>query len=193
MEITEHTPTTFVEFLGKYPTIKVLDFLLESVGDFSKTEIADFSGIGWVTLEELWPRLEKHKIVKAKRKIGRAVMYEFNRSNPIVKALDELDKVLAIKGLDDALEQDKKIAEIKNVARIRFPGRLEGEILGWKVCDWLDDSLLFKIKFSKEDTEKLMKDNFLTKADILEDGSIMKNYPLDQFEVRGGIVFVDFL
>ncbi|MFQ6073057.1 MAG: hypothetical protein ACE5KT_10215 [Methanosarcinales archaeon] len=44
----------FVEFFGDYPLIRVFDFLLENeVFDYTKKEIAKYSGVSWNTLETL--------------------------------------------------------------------------------------------------------------------------------------------
>lgn len=85
----------FVEFFGNAPIVKVLDFLIENrIFDYSKTEIARESGIGWSTLHGLWPVLKKNKIVVKTRAIGRAEMYKLNVENETVKRIIDLDKAL---------------------------------------------------------------------------------------------------
>ncbi|MDY6958593.1 MAG: winged helix-turn-helix domain-containing protein [Halobacteriota archaeon] len=75
------------------PTIKMLDFLIDHKGyDYSKTEIAENSGIGWTTLNRHWDILEEWEFVIETRKIGRATLYKLNEENPVVKKLLAFDK-----------------------------------------------------------------------------------------------------
>ncbi len=94
----------FVKFFGNAPIVKVLDFLIENrIFDYSKTEIARESGIGWSTLHGLWPVLEKNKIVVKTRTIGRAEMYKLNVQNETVKRIIDLDKALSLQSAPKAV------------------------------------------------------------------------------------------
>jgi len=67
---------------------KILDFLLIHKGfDYSKTEIAENSGVGYKTLFDNWDKLKRYGLVKETRTIGRATLYTINQNSPIVKAL----------------------------------------------------------------------------------------------------------
>ena len=78
--------TAFLEVFGETPTLKVLDFLIVNEDfDYSMTDIAHHSGIGYATLKLFWPRLEQAKIVIQTRSVGKAKMYRLNFANPIVK------------------------------------------------------------------------------------------------------------
>ena len=74
----------FLKAFGGYPVNRVLDFLvIHEEFDYSMTEIAHESGVGYSTLKLFWPRLEKEKIVKKTRIVGNAKMYQLNFDNPI--------------------------------------------------------------------------------------------------------------
>ncbi|MBU2617116.1 MAG: hypothetical protein KKI07_00355 [Euryarchaeota archaeon] len=77
---------------GETPVIKILDFLIDHKGyDYSKTEIAENSNIGWATLNRCWNQITEWGFVKETRKIGRATLYKLNEANTIVKKLLEFD------------------------------------------------------------------------------------------------------
>ena len=77
----------FLKIMGSSPKNKVIDFLIIHRFDYSMADIAKHSGVGYATLKRMWPELEKNKIVKMKRKIGNAKLYQLNDSNPVVKEI----------------------------------------------------------------------------------------------------------
>lgn len=78
----------FKEILGDSPVIRVLDFLIEGRGlDYSLSDIAENSNIGWSTLHRIWGNLLKFGIVKPTREIGRAKLFKLNEENSAVKEL----------------------------------------------------------------------------------------------------------
>ncbi len=80
--------TIFREAFGDSPVIRVLDFLIEGRGlDYSLSDIAENSNIGWTTLHRIWDRLLKLEIVKPTREIGRAKLFKLNEDNAVVKDL----------------------------------------------------------------------------------------------------------
>lgn len=83
--------TIFRETLGDTPVIRVLDFLIEGRGlDYSLSDIAENSNIGWTTLHRIWGKLLKNGIVKPTREIGRAKLFKLNEDDPAVKELVKL-------------------------------------------------------------------------------------------------------
>ena len=87
--------SVFVEYFGSSPTVKVLDFLIESKNfDYSMTEIARNSEVGWSAFSEVWKRFVEKEIVVETRKIGNARLYKLNIENPAVKKLIKLDMEL---------------------------------------------------------------------------------------------------
>jgi len=80
--------TIFRETLGDSPVIRVLDFLLEGRGlDYSLSDIAENSNIGWTTLHRIWYKMLKSGLVVPTREIGRAKLFKLNEENPAVKEL----------------------------------------------------------------------------------------------------------
>jgi len=97
----------FLRVFGEYPQIKVLDFLIENdIFDYSKTQIAELSGISFNTLENLWDRLQGEGIIKKTRKVGNSQMYQLNKEDPIVKMLLEIDKKLMLESINDIEKEE---------------------------------------------------------------------------------------
>ena len=83
--------TIFREALGDSPVIRVLDFLIEGRGlDYSLSDIAENSNIGWTTLHRLWDNFLKYEMVVPTREIGRAKLFKLNEGNQSVKELIRL-------------------------------------------------------------------------------------------------------
>ena len=80
------TKTAFLQIFGDSPMLRVMDFLIVNEDfDYSMTDIASQSGVGYSTLKLFWKNLEENKIVKQTRVVGKAKMYRLNFDNPIVK------------------------------------------------------------------------------------------------------------
>ena len=83
--------TIFRETLGDTPVIRVLDFLIEGRGlDYSLSDIAENSSIGWTTLHRIWDKMLKSGMINSTREIGRAKLFKLNEENPAVKDLIKL-------------------------------------------------------------------------------------------------------
>jgi len=80
------TKSVFLEIFGDTPVLRAIDFLIINEDfDYSMTDIASLSGIGYSTLKLFWDNLENSLIVKQTRIVGKAKMYKLNYSNPAVK------------------------------------------------------------------------------------------------------------
>jgi DNA-binding IclR family transcriptional regulator len=91
----------FIRTMGDSPVIRVLDFLLEGRDlDYSLTDIAENSNIGWTTLHRIWDDLEKNQIVKHTRIIGRAKMFRLNKEIPAVKQLIKFYDTLLVQSAE---------------------------------------------------------------------------------------------
>lgn len=78
--------TIFLEIFGDTPILRVLDFLIVNEDfDYSMTDIAHLSGVGYSTLKLFWERLETEGIVIQTRIVGKAKMYKLHIVNPVVK------------------------------------------------------------------------------------------------------------
>ena len=96
--------TVFRDFVGDYPGTRLLEFLIEGrFFDYTLTEISEKSGVSWRTLNRIWPRFVKNKIIIITRKIGNIKLYKLNMENPAVIKLVEL--------FDNLLEQSIPIKE----------------------------------------------------------------------------------
>ncbi len=106
----------FVEFFGDYPSIRVLDFLVENDAfDYNKKEIARQSSVSWNTLESFWKKLEEKKLVLFTRKIGKASLYKLNMKNPAVQKLIELDKLLMKESFKEVPAEKEKAKALAKV------------------------------------------------------------------------------
>jgi len=110
LSIKMEEKSVFVEYFGDYPLIRVLDFLILGRDmDYSMTEIAKNSGVGWTAYSDIWPQLIKKDIVIFTRKIGNAKLYRLNAKNLWVKELIKMDKIIT------KLETEKILSKKKIV------------------------------------------------------------------------------
>jgi len=83
--------TAFLEIFGDSPILKVFDFLVVNEDfDYSMTDIASLSGVGYSTLKLFFGKLEKQEIFVKVRTVGKAKMYRLNMTTPIVKKFRDL-------------------------------------------------------------------------------------------------------
>ena len=91
-----------LQLTGEMPLFKIIDFLVENKGiDFTKKEIAEGSNISRASLFNYWEELEKNRIVKITRRIGKARLYTLNSESPITKKILGLEKELITKSLEE--------------------------------------------------------------------------------------------
>ena len=82
-----------IKIIGSSAKARVLNFLIKGRGlDYSMSDIARNSNIGWTTLNTIWNDFMKLSIVKHTRIVGKAKLYTLNISNPIIKILVDLYK-----------------------------------------------------------------------------------------------------
>ena len=85
----------FIKVLGDTPKIRILNYLIKYRGlDYSMSDIARNSNVGWATLSRLWGEFIKWSIVIQTREIGKAKLFKLNEENPAVIKLIELYKKL---------------------------------------------------------------------------------------------------
>lgn len=98
----DRAKSTFVEFFGDYPVVRVLDFLIENdIFDYNKKQICEHANVSWNTLETIWKELVEKSIVVRTRKVGKSEMYKLNTENRVVKKLKELDKILMLESIKE--------------------------------------------------------------------------------------------
>ncbi len=101
----------FGEYLGDTPTVRILNFLILGKDfDYSMTEIAEGSHVGWTSFTRTWKELEKKKVVVRTRNIGRAKLYKLNVEDPTVQKLIKLHWEIIRTETDKALSKKKIIA-----------------------------------------------------------------------------------
>lgn len=80
--------SVFLSLVGDSPKARVLDFLLMFPKfDYSLTEIARNSNIGYATLQLFWGDFVKSEVVIPTRTIGKAKLFKLNEENPIIKEM----------------------------------------------------------------------------------------------------------
>ncbi len=96
----------FVEYFGSSPYVKVLDFLIQGQEfDYSMTEVARGSCVGWSAFTRIWGKLLEKKIILPTREIGNAKLFKFNKKNPFVQKLIKFDLELT------KIETDKLLSK----------------------------------------------------------------------------------
>jgi hypothetical protein len=99
----------FLQFFGDKPKFRIMDFMLENrLSDFTKTEIAKGAGLSWAALYSYWDELERKRIVKITRTVGRAKLYQLNEDSPLVKLLMNIEATI-ISEAADIEEEEMKI------------------------------------------------------------------------------------
>ena len=90
-------------------TMQIIEFLLENpVMDYSKTEIAELSGISRSTLYRRWDTLEELGILEKTRKYQNTQLYSLNTDSEIVNLLGRLQEDL----VNVEQESQEKIAAV---------------------------------------------------------------------------------
>ena len=103
--------TSFRMIFGDSPVVKVIDFFLDNREfDYSLTDIAKNSDIGWSTIHQFWTDLVKLGIVIKTRRIGRAELYKLNLTSQLVKKLIDLDISISKKLMNKELGQELKVS-----------------------------------------------------------------------------------
>lgn len=98
---TEGDPSLFLQFFGDKPKFRIMDFMLENrLSDFTKTEIAKGAGLSWAALYSYWDELERKRIVKLTRTVGRAKLYQLNEDSPLVKLFMNIEATIISEAAD---------------------------------------------------------------------------------------------
>lgn len=84
-----------LELVMDRPLAKVVEFLLENpVLDYSKTDLANETGVSRSTLYRRWDILEKLSILQKSRKYQNTQLYKLDTDSPIVNELGRLKQRL---------------------------------------------------------------------------------------------------
>ena len=110
LQIDMTEKTVFREFVGDYPGVRLLEFLIEGrFFDYTLTDISEKSRVSWRTLHRIWPNFIKNNIVIVTRTIGRIKLYKLNMKNPAVIKLVELFDSLLEQDMNKQIEQKPAI------------------------------------------------------------------------------------
>ncbi|MFH1786069.1 MAG: hypothetical protein ABH829_00245 [archaeon] len=114
--MSEVPESIFIETFGNSPMNRVLDFLVTYEGfDYSMTQIAEYSEIGYATLKLFWKNLEENGIVKMTRKVGNAKMYKLNLDSPVVQKFWDFYWAVAKIKTDDYFRKEGLLQAAKKV------------------------------------------------------------------------------
>ena len=101
----------FSGYLGNSPLIRILNFLILGKDfDYSMTDIANGSHVGWTSFTRAWKELEKRKVITNTRNIGRAKLYKLNTQDPTVEKLVKLHWEVIKTETDKMLSKKKMLA-----------------------------------------------------------------------------------
>ena len=101
----------FVEYFGDTPMVRIINFLvLGKDFDYSMTDIANGSHVGWTSFTRAWRELEKKNVVARTRNIGRAKLYKLNTQDPTVQKLIKLHWEIIKTETDKTLGKKKVLA-----------------------------------------------------------------------------------
>ena len=103
--------TAFLHVFGDSPILKVLDFLVVNEDfDYSMTDIANLSGVGYSTLKLFWRKLEESNIIKQTRIVGKAKMYRLNFANPVVKKFIDFYWEITKQKVHEKIKEEELVA-----------------------------------------------------------------------------------
>jgi len=85
----------FVKYLGDSPYIRVLDhFIANDIYDSSLQDVAEATELSRNTVRKMIQEMLELKIIKPTRTVGRAKMFQINKTNQYVSHLIKLDRNL---------------------------------------------------------------------------------------------------
>ena len=100
----------FLRTFGDTPILRALDFLATySMYDYSMTDIANNSGIGYTTLKLFWKDFTDKSIVIQTRTVGKAKMYRLNKNNIVVMDFLKLYNTITEKETDKIIAKEKYV------------------------------------------------------------------------------------
>jgi hypothetical protein len=81
-----------LDFLGETPELRVLDFFIENdIFDYSMADVSRGIGMARVTIKRVFDDMVKEELITSTRKVGKAQLYNLNKSSPVVQTLLKLD------------------------------------------------------------------------------------------------------
>lgn len=97
------------EIFGTSPRVKVIDLFISHPGtEYTKTDIANYSGIARSTLYDFLEEIEEYGLVKKTKKIGNAQLYAVNLDNEVTKLISAFQLSLAEIEIKKQVENTKE-------------------------------------------------------------------------------------
>ena len=105
---------TFLKTIGDSPHSRVLKFLIIGRNfEYSLSDLARDSGVGWATLYKLFPTFEKQQLIVRTRTVGRSKLFKLNQENEDVKQLVKLYHSIMSQELDEIAEKHSQTVRVK--------------------------------------------------------------------------------
>ena len=97
-----------LDVIGDTVENRIIDFLIEGRGfDYTKTNIAEGSGISRPTLYKIFPQHLNEKIIIPTRIIGNVQLYMLNAKNERIQALLKLEEFLLKRSFEGTEVEEK--------------------------------------------------------------------------------------
>lgn len=107
------------DIFGSSPRVKVIDlFISHPWTEYTKTDIANYSGIARSTLYDFLEELEDFNLIKKTKKVGNAQLYIVNMDSEVTKLISAFQLSLAeieIKKQVENPEENSSQDKMKNV------------------------------------------------------------------------------
>lgn len=106
------------DIFGSSPRVKVIDlFISHPEIEYTKTDIANYSGIARSTLYDFLEELEEYGLVKKSKKVGNAQLYMVNMDSEVTKLISAFQLSLAEIEIKKQVENEEETSseELKNV------------------------------------------------------------------------------
>jgi len=93
---------------------KILDFLVVfQEFDYSISDIAEYSGIGFKTALEVIRDLEEQQVIVKTRNVGRALMYKLNLESKHTQSINRLATDIAVRSVKENKKSKNSVKEAK--------------------------------------------------------------------------------
>lgn len=113
-----------LEFIGKQPLFKIINFLIENKGDeHNKKDIIEGTGLCRNLVHNNWKVLHDNKIIRVTRQFGKTKLFVLDTKREIVKQLLELEHILISRELTRVDNTHQKNIATIITKRIKQPNR----------------------------------------------------------------------
>ncbi len=115
---------------GQCPKVKVIDlFISNPQSEYTKTDMANYSGVARSTVYSILDDLEQSGIIKPTKKVGRSQLYQLDNKTQITKLMAAFD--LSLSDMEMKKEVQADISE-EDDFKIKYDDKKE-EFVRYKV------------------------------------------------------------